>query len=175
MRVAVSVPEGGRRAVVGHLEVVVAVAEHVPDQAVDGGRQLNGWITSASHLELEALHHEVGRDCSAGPGRRTPPVDETVSGTMRLEMVFWNTASVEAAALPVAVAPTSICWLVSGRSPGLPKIVVPIGVVVKLAPSSVAVGARKPLEAPARPAQPVGEGVGRRPPSRSWPGRDWCR
>jgi hypothetical protein len=39
---------------------------------------------------------------------------------------------------------------------GLPKIVVPIGVMVKLAPSSVAVGARKPVDAAARkPSQSV--------------------
>ena len=81
-----------------------------------------------------------------------PPVEETVSGTMRLEMVFWNTTVSKRPPFHVAVAPTSHCWLVSGPSPGLPKMVVPIGVVVKLAPISVAVGARKPLEAPARPA-----------------------
>ena len=81
----------------------------------------------------------------------TRPVEDTVSGTMRLEMVFWKTTVSKRPPFHVAVAPTSHCWLVSAPV-GLPKMVVPIGVVVKLAPISVAVGARKPLEAPARPA-----------------------
>ncbi len=81
----------------------------------------------------------------------TPPVDEVVTGAMRLVMTFWNSAASKRPPFHVAVPPSSSCWAVSGTKPGLPKIVVPIGVVVKLAPSSVAVGARKPLDAPNRP------------------------
>ena len=101
-------------------------------------------------LELQALHHEVAWRLFWLCWTTTPPIDERVTGWMRLWMTFWKSAEVEAAALPVAVLPTSSCWLVSGCRLGLPKIVVPIGVTVKFAPSSVAVGARKPLEAPTR-------------------------
>jgi hypothetical protein len=53
-------------------------------------------------------------------------------------------------AFHATVAPTSTCLLVSGLRAGLPKVILPVNAVVKLAPSSVAVGARKPDEAPAR-------------------------
>ena len=80
----------------------------------------------------------------------TPPIDEMVVAVMRLLMMFWKIARSKRPPSQFAVAPASIWFAVSGCRFGLPKIVVPIGVTVKLAPSSVAVGARKPLEAPTR-------------------------
>src|SRR5262245_6739677 len=76
--------------------------------------------------------------------------DERTAVVMRLRILFWNSAASSCTLLPITVAPTSTCWLVSGCRPGLPKVMLPVKAVVKLAPSSVAVGARKPEEAPVR-------------------------
>ena len=80
----------------------------------------------------------------------TTPADvaERVTAEIRLLMMFWKSAVSKRPPAQVKVAPASTCWLVSGCRAAFPKIVVPIGVTVKFAPSSVAVGALKPLEAP---------------------------
>ena len=77
---------------------------------------------------------------------------------MRLLMMFWNSARSSRPPSQFAVPPSSIWVAVSGFRLGLPKVVVPIGATVKLAPSSVPVGARKPVEAPSAQVQPVGGG-----------------
>ena len=79
------------------------------------------------------------------------PTCEIVTGVMRLLMMFWNSARSKRPPSQFAVPPSSIWVAVSGFRFGLPKVVVvPIGATVKLAPSSVPVGARKPVDAPAR-------------------------
>jgi hypothetical protein len=78
-------------------------------------------------------------------------LDERRTAVVIRSMIrFWNRAASSCMALHATVAPASICLLVSGCRPGLPKVTLPVNAVVKLAPSSVAVGARKPEEAPAR-------------------------
>ena len=67
---------------------------------------------------------------------------------MRSRIRFWNSAASSCMAFHETVAPASICLLVSGLRLGLPKVTLPVKAVVKLAASSVAVGARKPDEAP---------------------------
>ncbi len=64
-------------------------------------------------------------------------------------MVFWNSARSARQPAPNHATPTSNCSLVSGLRFGLPKTRPPPR-AVKSAASSVAVGARKPVEALAR-------------------------
>ena len=80
----------------------------------------------------------------------TALVDLRTALVMRSMIRFWNSATSSCMALHATVAPTSTCLLVSGLRLGFPKVMLPVNAVVKLAPSSVAVGARKPDEAPAR-------------------------
>ena len=68
---------------------------------------------------------------------------------MRSWMTFWNRAASNRQAPPFTVAPTSTWSLDSGLMPALPKMRPPPS-VVKFAAISVAVGARKPEDAPAR-------------------------
>ena len=57
-----------------------------------------------------------------------PPTEDVVMGAMRLAMMFWKTTVSRRPPAQLKVAPASSCRLVSGDRPGLPKIVVPIGV-----------------------------------------------
>jgi len=68
---------------------------------------------------------------------------------MRSLMVFWNRAASTRQPGCCSAAPTSIWRLVSGLRLGLPKVRPP-PTAVKSEASSVAVGARKPVEAAAR-------------------------
>ena len=80
----------------------------------------------------------------------TTGVDERTCVVIRFMIVFLKMEASSRRLLVVTVAPASICLLDSGCRPGLPNVTLPVKAVVKFAPSSVAVGARKPVEAPTR-------------------------